>query len=75
MSHFYKRIGERIKNHRLQKGYTIEELAVLIDVDDVMIEKIEQGRQRIFVDNISKLAMIFGVTTDYLIYGVDKSNE
>ena len=57
------------------KGYTIEELAVLIDVDDVMIEKIEQGRQRIFVDNISKLAMIFGVTTDYLIYGVDKSNE
>ena len=33
MSHFYKRIGKRIKKHRLQKGYTIEELAVLIDVE------------------------------------------
>jgi len=44
MSHFYKRIGERIKKHRLQKGYTIEELAVLIDVDDVMIEKNRAGK-------------------------------
>ncbi len=75
MSHFYKSIGERIKAQRLQKGYTMEELAVLIDADSAMIEKIEQGRQRIFVDYISKLAMIFSVTTDYLIYGVDKSNE
>ena len=75
MSQFYKRIGERIKKYRNQKGYSIEELAVLTDIDIAILEKIEQGRQRIFVDNISKMAMIFGVSTDLLIYGNDSSNE
>lgn len=69
MAHFYKEIGKRIKKLREDKGYTCQELAVLLDEDASMIEQLEQGRKRIFVDHISKIAEIFDVTVDYLIYG------
>ncbi len=70
MSHYYKEIGMRIRQLRLEKKYTQEEMAVLLDVDINMFKEFEEGRKRIFVDCISKIAQIYGVTIDYLVYGL-----
>lgn len=69
MPHFYKEIGGRIQKLREQKGYTHEELAAMINVDRDLLIEFEAGRKRVFVDQLSNLARVLGVTTEYLIYG------
>lgn len=71
MAHFQRAIGNRIRKLRLERGYSSEELAVMLDIDTEMMLLLEQGRMRLFVDNVSKLAIIFDVSTDYIIYGLE----
>ena len=71
MAHFQRAIGNRIRKLRLERGYSSEELAVMLDIDTEMLLLLEQGRMRLFVDNVSKLAIIFNVSTDYIIYGLE----
>lgn len=75
MAHFEKEIGKRIRRLRLERGYSCEELAVMLDIDVEMMNLLEQGKMRLFVDNVSKLAIIFDVTTDYIIYGLDGKKQ
>lgn len=75
MAYFYKMIGECIRKLRLYKGYSYREMAVLLDIDEDFVVELEKGRKRIFVDCISKVAKIFGVTIDYLVYGNPNGDE
>lgn len=75
MSHFYQDIGKRIQQLREEKGYSQTELAKLISINTDMLMAFEDGRKRIFLDHISKLAKTLEVTTDYLIYGNGRTNE
>ncbi|MBR1742692.1 MAG: helix-turn-helix transcriptional regulator [Lachnospiraceae bacterium] len=75
MPHFQRAIGKRIRSLRESRGYSLEELAVMLDVDLEMMKQLEQGRMRLFVDNVSKVAIIFNVTTDYIIYGLEDKKE
>lgn len=70
MAHFYKKIGIRIRQLRLKKKYTQEEMAVLLGVDVNLFAEFEDGKKRIFVDCISKMAQIYGVTIDEIVFGV-----
>lgn len=71
MAHFERAIGKRIRALREERGYSSKELAVMLDIDVEMMIQLEQGRMRLFADNVSKLAIIFDVSTDYIIYGLD----
>lgn len=75
MEYFYRGIGKRIRQSREAKEYTQEELAAFIDLDKDMLIAFEEGRKRIFIDYLSKLAEVLGVTTDYLIYGNKKQKN
>ncbi|MBR1741270.1 MAG: helix-turn-helix transcriptional regulator [Lachnospiraceae bacterium] len=75
MPHFQREIGKRIRSLRESRGYSLEELAVMLDVDLEMMKHLEQGSMRLFVDNVSKVAIIFNVTTDYIIYGLEDKTE
>lgn len=75
MEYFYQGIGKRIRQSREAKEYTQEELAAFIDLDKNVLIAFEEGRMRIFIDYISKLAEVLGVTTDYLIYGNKKQKN
>lgn len=75
MARFYQGIGERIKSLREEKGYDLEDFAALINMDINILSALENGRERIFVDHLSKVAEFLGVTTDYLIYGNEKKNK
>lgn len=75
MARFYQGIGERIKSLREEKGYDLEDFAALINMDINILSALENGRKRILVDHLSKVAEFLGVTTDYLIYGNEKKNK
>lgn len=53
---FRLKIGESIKNFREQKGYSQNDLAILINVSRSTISKIENGKFAITVDYIERLA-------------------
>ena len=69
MAHFYQNIGNRIKGARKKRGYTRRHLAAAINMEEDKFKALEEGRIRIFTDQIARLADVLKVTTDYLIYG------
>lgn len=75
MAHFYQEVGKRIEQLRKEKGYSQGKLAALVYMRMDVLIALEDGRMRIFVDQISKLAEVLGVTTDYLIYGNEGRND
>jgi repressor LexA len=68
-------MGEIIKNLRLSKGMTQEQLGAYIGVQKSAIRKYESGRvENIPRSSIEKMAMLFGVKPSYLL-GFDGEDE
>lgn len=66
-------LGEKIRELRKQKGYTLEKLAELSDSSKSYIWEIEnKNPSRPSADKIAKIAAVLGVTSDYLV-DVDES--
>lgn len=66
-----KLVGERIKNLRQEKKMSQQELADAINVACSTVSMYENG-ERIPRDQIKlAIANLFGVTVDYLFFGVD----
>lgn len=62
-------IGERIKQLRLQKGVTQQELASKTGINDANIRKYESGRQNPKLETIEKIALALDVSPSVLIFG------
>ncbi|MBR4049146.1 MAG: helix-turn-helix domain-containing protein [Clostridia bacterium] len=66
-------IGTQIKQQRLKKGYTLEELAKLVGTSKQTIQRYETGViSNIPSDKIEALAMALGVSPAYLMGWEDK---
>lgn len=66
-----KLVGEKIKNLRQEKKMTQQEFAEAINVACSTVSMYEKG-ERIPRDQIKlAIANLFGVTVDYLFFGVD----
>ena len=61
----------RRKNLRIEKGYTQEELAALIDCPPSLISYYETMQREPGFSNILALCEVFGETPDYLMGVVD----
>ena len=66
--------GQRVKELRMKKGVTQEELAEEINYTFEHINKIERGRNGCSVDLLLELSAYFQVSTDYLLTGRDYRN-
>lgn len=53
----YKKLGERIKKLRKEKGLTQEELAELAKVDPKSIIQIEAGKRNSTIKTVNKIAV------------------
>ncbi len=63
-----KKLGETIRELRIEKGLTQEKLAELADVDPKTVIQIEGGkRKNPTLNTLSKMADIFGVSLDKLL--------
>lgn len=69
MSYDVKKSGERIRQLRVQCGYTQEEFAKTLNVDRSTLSRIESGKRSCSLDLLIQLSDLFGVTLDYLVLG------
>ena len=60
-------IGKRIANLREEYGWKQYELAQKMDLNPAALNKIENGKRAIKEEEISKVAQIFGISTDTLL--------
>lgn len=68
-------IGKRIAYIRKERGYTQEKLAELADISIQFLSDIENNKKSMTVTTLRKIADCLNVTTDYIIYGRESSNE
>ncbi len=68
-------IGNRIRELRKESGYTQEQLAEYADISVDFLGLIETGRSGMKTQTLARVATIFNVTTDYLIFGTTPYKE
>lgn len=70
----YHAIGLRIAEEREKHNLTQKELATQLNISYQCLSGWERGTRKINLDDLCKLADIFGVTCDYLIRGIQSQN-
>lgn len=61
-----KTLGERLKDLRKEKGYTLEQVAEKLNTTKVTISRYENNLREPKREAISQFAKLFNVSTDYL---------
>ena len=59
--------NKRLKELRKLKGYTQKELATLIGYDQSMVARWEKGESEPTASAIKNIAVLFDVSSDYLL--------
>lgn len=68
-------LADRISEQRKIKGISQEKLAVELGVSRQAISKWESGQSVPELDKIVRMSDFFGVTTDYLLKGIEPKTE
>jgi transcriptional regulator with XRE-family HTH domain len=66
------RIGQRIKELRLKKSISQEQLALKADLDRTYMTSVENGRRNISIQNIEKIINALEITFEEFFNGFDK---
>ncbi len=69
-----KQSGERIRQLRIQSGYTQNELAEKLNIDQSFLSRIESGRKGCSVDLFVQFSELFHVSLDVLILGLETTD-
>ncbi len=69
-----KQSGERIRQLRIQSGYTQNELAEKLNIDQSYLSRIESGRKGCSVDLFVQFSELFHVSLDVLILGLETAD-
>jgi transcriptional regulator with XRE-family HTH domain len=62
-------LGERIKQRRLQLGWTQEKLAATAKISAGFLSDLETGKRTVGADNLLELSHALGVSLDFLMKG------
>lgn len=68
-------IGQRLKNTRLEKKLTQENLAEQLDVSVAFLSRIERGLSHINLKRLSQICGILGVSEGYILNGTSSNSE
>ena len=71
----YTIIGQRIKQARLAKNLTQENLAEQIDVSVAFLSRVERGSSHINLRRLNQLCRILDVSEGYILNGVASNSE
>lgn len=61
------RLGKKLKNYRLFKGYTQEEVARKMKFNRLTLVRIEQGKKEVGAIELMMLSKIYGVDISYFL--------
>lgn len=70
LSRSHKKIGQKIRRIREQRGVTQEDLAYKIDISSSYMGQLERGERNLNVDKILKIAKALKVDPSELLRGV-----
>ena len=68
-------IAERIREYRKLRKYSLKKVAEYLGVQYQQIQKYERGETRVPAWVLVKLAELFNVSVDTLIFGIEEQNE
>lgn len=68
-------VGERIRDLRLERGMTREDLAEAAELSTSFLYEIETGKKGFSVYTLGNLARALGVQTDYILLGRVRKKE
>lgn len=71
----YSVIGSRIKQARLAKKMTQEDLADQIDISVAFLSRVERGNSHINLKRLNQLCDLLDVSEGYLLNGASSSSE
>lgn len=71
----YNIIGSRIKQARLAKNYTQEELAEKIDISVAFLSRVERGNSHINLKRLNQICGLLDVSESYLLNGASSNSE
>lgn len=75
MSNIAKRIGQRIRNYRIQLGLSQEKLAELSKCHPTYIGQLERGEKNATLESIEKISSALNVPLSRLFESVDGSDD
>ena len=71
----YSVIGSRIKQARLAKNMTQEDLADKIDISVAFLSRVERGNSHINLKRLNEICGLLDVSEGYLLNGASSSSE
>ena len=70
----YNIIGQRIKQARLAKNYTQEELSEKIDVSVAFLSRVERGNSHINLKRLHQVCNLLDVSEGYILNGASSDS-
>ncbi len=70
----YKLIGERLKKARVEKGYTQEKLAEMMELSIAYVSRIENCKTHINLKRLNELCAILDTSESYILNGVSDNS-
>ncbi len=71
----YNVIGARIKQARLAKNYTQEDLAEKIDISVAFLSRVERGNSHLNLNRLDQICNLLDVSEAYLLSGASSNSE
>lgn len=69
MGYDMKQSGGRIRQLRIQNGYTQEALASKLNISRSVLSRIEAGKYACSIDILAQISTFFDISIDYLVFG------
>lgn len=71
----YTIIGQRIRQARLAKNYTQDELSEILDVSIAFLSRVERGSSHINLKRLHQICNLLDVSEGYILNGASSDSE
>lgn len=71
----YNVIGKRIKQARLKKGFTQEQIAEKLDVSIAFLSRVERGNSHINLRRLDEICNILDVSLGFILEGSSENSR
>lgn len=75
MGYDMRQSGGRIRQLRIQNGYTQEALASKLSINRSVLSRIEVGKYACSIDILAQTSAFFDVSIDYLVFGKSQNQN
>ena len=71
----YTIIGQRIRQARLAKNYTQDELSEILDVSIAFLSRVERGHSHLNLNRLTQVCELLDVSEGYILSGSSENSE